>query len=123
MKAPNLTGKLSGVIDEIKKRLSLKKRQAEGYALKGIQQHRMDIRLTVGVGEHLIKRHVKQAVLNDMWTIPTKGIAFAVGEPTGGLVEMEISYYAIAANADGLLNKLLAIENIKGAGVAQTQAT
>jgi hypothetical protein len=61
-------------------------------------------------------------VLNDMWTIPTKGIVFGIGEPTGGLVEMEISYYAIAANADRLLNKLLTIENVKGAGVTQTQA-
>jgi len=123
MKATNLTGKLSAGVDEVRKRLSLKKRQTEGYALKGIQQHRIDILLTVNAGGHLIKRQVKQAVLNDMWTIPTKGIAFAIGEPTDGLVEMEVSYYAIAANADGLLNKLLAIENIKGAGVTQTQAT
>jgi hypothetical protein len=123
MKVTKLTGKLSAVVDEIRKRLSPKKRQTEGYTLKGIQQHRIDIRLTFSGGEHLIKRQVKQAVLHDMWTIPTRGITFTIGEPRGGLVEMEISYYAIAANADGLLNKLLAIENIKGAGVTQTQAT
>jgi hypothetical protein len=123
MKATNLTGKLRGMVDEIRERLSPKKRQTEGHTLKGIQQHRIDIRLTVNGGGRLIKRQVKQTVLNDMWTIPTKGIVFATSEPTGGLVEMEISYYAIAANADSLLNKLLAIENIKGAGVTQTQAT
>ncbi|CAD5253789.1 MULTISPECIES: hypothetical protein [unclassified Imperialibacter] len=123
MKPTNLTGKLNAVVDEIRKRLSLTTRPTEEHPLKGIHEYRIEIRLKVKGGERLTKRFAKQAVLNDMWTIPTKGIVFAIREPVDGLVEMDISYYAIAANTDHLLSKLRAIENVKDADVAQTQAT
>jgi hypothetical protein len=122
MRIMDFISSLSGMAANIRKWLPAKKKEGEGYTLKGIHQHRIDIRLRIKQDEHLIKQRVRQVVLNDMWTIPGRGVDLVLTEPLEGLAKMDVTYYAVAANADSLLGKLHALDHVEQAGLTQIQA-